>query len=120
MMVLGLTGIFAWAAWAQSAAAMITAEGVRQAGMNRGGYVNPQVGGEVFSTGIYELLGPQTGSTIGYPNISASAAQRQVSLDLTNTGEVMFGILGFEFKWAGGGSTRMHNFYEGPPENGWE
>jgi len=119
ILILGLTGIFAWAAWAQGASAMITAEAVREAGMNRNGEVYPEVGGEIFSTGIYSLLGSKTGSLIGFPAITANPTQHQVTLDLTNTGDVMFGILGLTFEWAGGGSARMQNFYPGPPDT-WE
>lgn len=119
IMIIGLTGIFAWASWSQGASAMITAEAVREAGLNRNGEVNPEVGGEIYTTGIYSLLGSKTGSLVGFPSITANPTQRQVSLDLSTTENMIFGIMGLAFEWAGGGSSRMQNFYPGPPES-WE
>ncbi len=119
MMILGVTGILAWAFWAQSASAMMAAEGVRQGGLDRGGQVHPEAGAQIYSTGVFTILGGKTGATVGNPDIFTTLTQRQVRYNLSELQDVSFGFLGFQFKWAGGGAARMHDFYPGPPDP-WE
>jgi len=119
IMILGVTGILAWIFWAQGAAGMLSAQVARRGGLNQGETVAPLSGLELFQGGVSGILGGQTGSLIGSPGVTANASQRQVNADLSDTFGVRFGLLGFTVEFSGGGASRMHLFYAGPPDP-WE
>ena len=119
ILVLGFTGIFAYAFWMQSAAAMVAAQGARESGFDRGGYINPSAGVEVYTTGVFKFLGSSSGSRAGTPEVATFLTQRQIRLNLSEFFDVNFGGLLFDVGLTGGGASRWHDFYEGPPDP-WE
>ena len=120
MILFASVGFAAWLFWAQAAADAAAVSGIRASSMYRGnGRVYPGMGYEEFEEALEVLAGRSTSGVIGTPSIETNRAFRYVRLFVTGGTEWDFGPLSGEFSFGGGGATRLHNFYPGPPDP-WE
>lgn len=120
MIMFVAVGFSAWLFWVQAAADAAAVSGIRESSMYRGnGRVYPSMGYDKFSDSVEVLAGRSASGLIGSPSIETNRVYRYVRLLVKGGTEWNFGPLSGSFSFGGGGATRLHNFYPGPPDP-WE
>lgn len=120
MVFTAVIGFGTWLFYTQVVADISAVGAARESGLNRG---NNQVyvgaGYDYFSDAAGSLSSSQTAGVIGTPNIVANFLNRMIRLNVTGSASWNFGPLFGEYSFGGGGSSRIHLFYPGPPSP-WE
>jgi hypothetical protein len=120
MAIMAAIGFGSWLFWSQAIADAAAVDAIRESAVNRGdNTVALSTGYGEFASSTAYLGGGQTAGVIGSPGIELNPFQRMVAFIVTGGTSWDFGPLSGGYDFGGGGSTRVHLFYPGPPDP-WE
>jgi hypothetical protein len=118
--IMGAIGFGTWMFWGQAIADAAAVDALRESAANRGdNTVVVSTGYGEFASSTAYLGGEGTAGKIGSPSITLNPLQRMVAFIVSGGTAWNFGPLSGGYDFGGGGSTRVHLFYPGPPDP-WE